>query len=248
MAIAYTQAKASGICISARGDLSETKAAISSAAKAANLPEPKVLALQVDITEQQSVEDAAAAFSNTFPDGLDIVINNAGNLEPVKKIHESDPKEWWKTYEINVKGTYLIARSFIPLLLKKSTGLKTITNVTSIGAHIIIPTMSSYNSGKLAVCRFTEYVQVEYGVDGIIAFSFHPGGVPTDMGLSLPTDLHALLTDTPELTADTLVWLTGTRKDWLGGIYVDSNWDMPEFEKRKDEILSKGLLQVKLIE
>jgi NAD(P)-dependent dehydrogenase (short-subunit alcohol dehydrogenase family) len=248
MAVSFTQARVSGLCISARGDLSETKAAIAFAAKAAGVPEPKLLVLQVDVTDQTSVEDAAKAFAQKFPDGLDVLVNNAGNLEPVKKIHESDPKEWWKTYEINVKGTYLVVRSFIPELLKKSSGLKTITNLTSIGAHIVIPHMSSYNSGKLAVCRFTEYIQTEYMADGIIAFSYHPGGVPTAMGLSLPSGLHALLTDTPELTADTLVWLTAKRKEWLGGLYVDSNWDMPEFEKRKDEILQKGLLKVKLIE
>jgi NADP-dependent 3-hydroxy acid dehydrogenase YdfG len=248
MAVAFTQARVSALCISARGDLSETKAAITSAAKAANVPEPKVLALQVDVTDQRSVEDSAKSFAQKFPDGLDILINNAGNLEPVNRIHESNPKEWWKSYEINVKGTYLVTRSFIPELLKKSSGLKTITNLSSIGAHIIIPTMSSYNPGKLAVCRFTEYIQAEYAADGILAYSFHPGGVPTAMGLSLPTNLHALLVDTPELAADTLVWLTAKRKEWLGGIYVDSNWDMPEFEKRKDEIVQKGLLKVRLIE
>jgi NAD(P)-dependent dehydrogenase (short-subunit alcohol dehydrogenase family) len=248
MAVSFTQARVSGICISARGDLSATKAAIASAAKAANVPEPIVLALKVDVTDQKSVEDAAKAFAEKFPDGLDILVSNAGNLEPIKKVHESDPKEWWKSYEINVKGTYLTARSFIPELLKKPAGLKTITNLVSIGALIVIPYMSSYNSGKLAVCRFTEYLQAEYQTDGIIAFAFHPGGVATEMGLSLPNELHALLTDTPELTGDTLVWLTGKRKEWLGGIYVDSNWDMLEFEKRKDDIAEKGLLKNKLIE
>lgn len=248
MAISFTKAKISGICISARGDLSETKSAILSAAKEANIAPPKILTLKVDVTDQQSVEDSAKQFSETFPEGLDILINNAGTLEATKRIHESDPSDWWKSYEINVKGTYLVTRSFVPELLKKSSGLKTIVNVTSVGAHLVIPSMSSYNTGKLAICRFTEYLQAEYGSDGVIALSFHPGGVKTELSLSLPQAMHEFITETPELAADSVVWLTGTRKEFLGGVYVDTTWDMGEFEKRKEDIVKKGLLRVRLIE
>lgn len=247
-AISFTQARASGIVIVARGDLSETKAAILAAAEKASIPAPKILALKVDVTSQESVEESAKAFASEFPDGLDILVNNAGSLEPVLKIHESDPKEWWKTYEINVKGVYLMARSYLPHLFSRPAGLRTIVNLTSIGAHLVIPYMSSYNSGKLSVCRFTEYLQAEYATEGLIAFSFHPGGVPTGMGLSLPQELHTLLTDTPELAADTIVWLTGERREWINGVYVDCNWDVKELEGRKEEIVKKGLLKVRLIE
>jgi NAD(P)-dependent dehydrogenase (short-subunit alcohol dehydrogenase family) len=247
-AISFAEARASGIVITARGDLSETKAAVLAAAKKANVPAPKVLALTVDVTSQESVEASAKAFAKEFPDGLDVLVNNAGNLEPVLRVHESDPKEWWKTYEINVKGVYLMARSYLPHLLAKPAGLRTVVNLTSIGAHIVIPHMSSYNSGKLAICRFAEYLQAEYATEGLISFSFHPGGVPTGMGLSLPPELHALLTDTPELAADSIVWLAGERREWINGVYVDCNWDMLEFEGRKEEIVKKDLLKVRLIE
>ncbi|KAF2436227.1 short chain dehydrogenase reductase [Tothia fuscella] len=248
IAVSFTQARASGIVIAARSDLSETKEAILAAASEAKIPAPKILSLTLDVTSQESVEASAIAFSKEFPNGLDILVNSAGNLEPVVKIHESIPKEWWKSYEINVKGVYLMCRSYIPFLLSKPQGLNTICNLTSIGAHLPIPAMSSYCSGKLAVCRITEILQAEYESQGMIAFSIHPGGVVTEMSLSLPQDFHQLLVDTPQLAADSVIWLTGKRREFLKGIYVDSNWDLLELAKRGDEVVEKGLLKCRLFE
>jgi NAD(P)-dependent dehydrogenase (short-subunit alcohol dehydrogenase family) len=47
---------------------------------------------------------------------------------------------------------------------------------------MLLPGMSAYNTAKLAVARFTEYQDAEYGNQGLIAFCLHPGGVKTDMG------------------------------------------------------------------
>ena len=41
---------------------------------------------------------------------LDVLVTNAGVLEQWKRIAESDPEEWWNTFEVNVRGTYLAAR------------------------------------------------------------------------------------------------------------------------------------------
>jgi NAD(P)-dependent dehydrogenase (short-subunit alcohol dehydrogenase family) len=248
MAVSYTKAGVSGLCISARGDLSATKSAIMGAAEQAKLPAPKILAVSLDVTNQESVEAAAAEFSKIFPEGLDILVNNAGLIEPVCKIGDSDPTAWWKTFEGNVKGTYLPTRSFLPHLLHKSKGLKTIVNVASVGAHSIIPGMSSYNTTKLAVCRFTEYLQAEYADQGIIATSFHPGGVSTELSRSLPGEMHVYFMDTAELAGDSVVWLTGERREWLAGRYVDCNWDVLELESKKKDILERGLLKSVLLQ
>jgi NAD(P)-dependent dehydrogenase (short-subunit alcohol dehydrogenase family) len=248
MAVSFTKAGVSGLCISARGDLSGTEAAIIAAAKGAKLPVPEILAISLDVADQKSVEQAAATFSKTFPDGLDILINNAGYLEPVCKIGDSDPVAWWQTFEANVKGTYLVTHSFLPHLLKKSGGQKSIVNLSSIGAHLVIPGMSSYNTTKLAVCRFTEYFQAEYADQGIIATSYHPGGVSTELSRSLPGEMHALFMDTAELSGDGVVWITAERREWLGGRYVDCNWDVLELESRKGDILEKELLKTVLLQ
>lgn len=45
--------------------------------------------------------------------------------------------------------------------------------------------------------------------------SIHPGGVKTDLSSLLPEELKSvLLNDTPQLSADTMVWLTSERREW----------------------------------
>ncbi|KIW04614.1 uncharacterized protein PV09_04361 [Verruconis gallopava] len=240
------RARISGLVLAARGDLSDTVNAITKTAKDTAIPIPKVVALKFDVTDAKSVSTAAAEVKKEWPEGIDIVYSNAGWLEPEKKIAESDPEDWWNSLAINVKGPYLVAREFIPLLLAKSGGLKTLLNMVSIGAHMIFPGMSAYNTAKLATCRLTEYEDAEYKDEGLISLCMHPGGVKTNMGLRLPPEKQKMLTDTHELVSDTAVWCTAQRRDWLSGRYVSVQWDMKQLEEHKDEIVQKDLLKVKL--
>lgn len=84
----------------------------------------------------------------------------------------------------NVRGVYLMTRSFLPLLLKGSG--KTILNLTSGGAHVLTPGGSAYQTSKLAILRLSEFTNAEYGAQGILAYSLHPGGVATEMAKGLP--------------------------------------------------------------
>ena len=61
--------------------------------------------------------------------------------------------------------------------------------------------------------------------------------------LTLPSQV---LTDTPEIASDTIVYLTQTRQTWLAGRYVSCTWDMPEFFAKKDEVVERDLLKVGL--
>ena len=58
-----------------------------------------------------------------------------------------------------------------------------------------------------------------------------------------------VLIDTPELGADTMVYLLHQpqRQDWLAGRYISVLWDMPEFFAMKDTIVAKDLLKVRLV-
>lgn len=108
---------------------------------------------------------------------MDIVINNAGILY-ASPIVDSDPDEWWKVFQVNLVGPYLITRAFMPLLQEGSG--KTIINVASVGAHLKSPAFSAYQISKLAVVRFTEMIVTEYGNKGILTYTVHPGNILTD--------------------------------------------------------------------
>jgi NAD(P)-dependent dehydrogenase (short-subunit alcohol dehydrogenase family) len=122
--------------------------------------------------------------------GLDVVINNAGYMGRAKPVVDSDPEEYWMTWEINYRGVYWVTKYFLPLLLKKEDGLKTIVNLSSKGAHALVPGMSAYQVSKFAILKFSESVCAEYAGVGVVAYSVHPGGVPTELALNMPKAMH----------------------------------------------------------
>jgi NAD(P)-dependent dehydrogenase (short-subunit alcohol dehydrogenase family) len=229
-AISFARAGASKIAIAARSGMEEVEKEMKAAAQRAGKKEPTVLSLKLDVMDKQSVSDAVAKIEKEFG-GLDIVINNAGALEQFTPIADSDPDDWWRTWQVNTFGAYLVARGTIPLLLKKEGGLKTILNVSSIGAHFVMHGASAYQTSKLALIRFTEFVNAEYGEQGILSFAVHPGGVMTELSSGMPEASHHMLSDKPALAADTFVWLTAERRDWLASRYISCTWDMKEFSE-----------------
>lgn len=81
-----------------------------------------------------------------------------------------------------------MTRSFLPLMLRG--GDKHIVNLSSIGANMVWPGMSGYQTGKMAILRFSEFTNAEYGEQGVVAFSVHPGGIMTNLGSSMPKEMH----------------------------------------------------------
>lgn len=178
IAIAFAKAGASKIAIGARSDLSSLETDLQDAAAAANRKRPEVLALKLDVTSKQSIDDAALEISQKFA-RLDILVNNAGVVASPASVADSDPDAWWDVWTVNLRGPYLLTRAFLPLLLKG--GDKQIVNVGSVGAHLILPGFSAYQPGKLALLRFTEFIDVEYKAEGVVALYIHPGNVVTDI-------------------------------------------------------------------
>jgi NAD(P)-dependent dehydrogenase (short-subunit alcohol dehydrogenase family) len=133
--------------------------------------------LAVDMTDRSAVEEAAVTVEREFG-RLDVLVNNAGYLEKWLPLAETDPDEWWRTWEVNLRGCYLMDRAFIPLLLKG--GDKTIVTVTSAGglskrrvcpsgwtAGMLMrgysPGASAYQGSKAAQIRLNNHIMVDYG-------------------------------------------------------------------------------------
>lgn len=89
------------------------------------------------------MQNAAKEVERGFGEGgLDVLVNNAGWLEIFKPIGESDVDEWWYTWEVNIRGLYLVTKTFLPLVLKSKE--KTIVNLSSEGAHLLAPGVSAH--------------------------------------------------------------------------------------------------------
>lgn len=241
----FAKAGASFIALGARSSLEESEKAVLDAAKEAGRKAPKVLKLKVDVSDEGSVDAAAKEIEREFG-RLDVLINNAGYLESFVPLAESDSAEWWKTWEINMKGVYLVTRALLPLMQKTNAGLKTILNASSVGAHRLGTGASSYQTSKLAVTRLSEFIATEYGEQGILCYSLHPGGVATELALNMPDYMHQVLTDTPRLSGDSIVWFTAERRAWLQGRWLSVNWDAEELVRMREKIEKGDLLKVRM--
>lgn len=129
---------------------------------------------------------AAETVAQELGDGgrpLDIVVQNAAILGTHARITDADPDEWWRVHEVNVRGQFLAAKYFLPLLLrgKGGEGMRTFVTVASVGAHVIGEGFSHYQSSKLVNLRIAEFMDKEYGSEGVSAWCVHPGNVLTDM-------------------------------------------------------------------
>lgn len=160
----------------------------------------RVVCVEVEASSPESVAAAADAVAREC-DGrpLDVVVQNAGVLGTFKRITDADPDEWWRAYEVNVKGQFLAAKYFLPLLLagggEGGGGLRTFVTVASVGAHLIGEGLSHYQSGKLANLRIAEFVDREYGAEGVSAWCVHPGNVLTDMAGGLDGELAKTMSE-----------------------------------------------------
>ncbi|KAL6912647.1 hypothetical protein FSST1_010407 [Fusarium sambucinum] len=246
-ATAFARAGASAIAVADLHGVSEDLTAkLKSAATKAGRPEPKVLSYTVDISKEESdkamQEDVAKAFSGR----LDVVVNNAAHMEPYERLLDIDPDVYWRTWEVNVHGLINMMRAFLPMQLPTEGGLCTVINVSSSGALSARPTSASYRSSKLALLRWTESIQLEYGTEGLLTYCVNPGAIKTKITELAPEALRNSLPHRPDIAGDTIAWLASERREWLGGRYVSCPWDMEELMEKKDEIVEKDLLKVRM--
>lgn len=67
------------------------------------------------------------------------------------------------------------------------------------------------------------------------------------MGKLVPGEYKDMFIDSSALAADSLVWLTKERRDWLSGRFFSANWDVVELEAKKDEIVNGDKLKVRMV-
>jgi NAD(P)-dependent dehydrogenase (short-subunit alcohol dehydrogenase family) len=131
-----------------------------------NLPAAEALAatvgtakaLQLDVTSPGSIAAARAQI-----DSLDILVNNAG-IGHVGSIENTEPADFDRLIDVNVRGVYLVTRAFLPLLLaaQERDAVGTIVNIASVAGLVGIKQRFAYCTTKGAVIAMTRQLAVEY--------------------------------------------------------------------------------------
>ncbi len=135
--------------------------------------------MQLDVTDQASVEQLAADLGDR---PIDVLINNAGILPRMRALADVDFDDYNRVLAVNTVGPVRVTQALIPNL--QAGDGKTIVNVTSQLGSI---TNSSggfygYRESKAALNMFTRSLAADLGPQGFVCIVIHPGWVRTDMG------------------------------------------------------------------
>ena len=136
----------------------------------------RALALALDVTSQDSVEDAIAASVEHFG-RVDVLVNNAG-YGLVGAIEEASDEDVRGEFETNVFGLLRVTRAVLPGMRAQGSGC--IVNLSSIGGLIATPGLGYYNATKFAVEAISEALAGEVGPLGIHVITVEPGPFRTD--------------------------------------------------------------------
>jgi NAD(P)-dependent dehydrogenase (short-subunit alcohol dehydrogenase family) len=181
----------------------------------------QAIAIPCDVSRYEDVEAAVQRTVRTFG-GLDILIGNAGAIEPISHLATADPDDWGQVIDINLKGVFYGMRAALPIMLKAGGG--SILTISSGAAHGPVEAWSHYCASKAGAAMLTACVHKENGEDGIRAIGLSPGTVATEMqreikssGINPVSKLDWSEHIPPEWVARALLWLsTPDADDWIG--------------------------------
>ena len=145
---------------------------------AAEVPGAEVLVLQADVTSADDMDSVRDRVLGTFG-APDLIVANAGRLVPIGPLWESDPAEWWRDVEVNLRGSFLSVHGFLPSMIEAGRGR--VIFFGGGGSTRVFPWVSAYAMSKAAILRLAETLDLELAGTGVTAFSVSPGFVRTDM-------------------------------------------------------------------
>ena len=179
------------------------------------------LAVPCDVASYSAVEAMVKTAEAAFG-AVDVLVNNAGVIEPIAQLAESDPEGWGAAFDINLKGVYNGMRAVLPGMLAAGGG--TVLTVSSGAAHGPVEAWSHYCASKAAAAMLTRCVDEENRAAGIRAMGLSPGTVATQMqreikasGVNPVAQLEWADHIPPEWVGKALVWMaTAEADDHLG--------------------------------
>ena len=188
----------------------------------------------LDVRDESSVEAAVQGAVSGLGQ-IDVLLNAAG-VNGYGSAHDLDAAEWDRVLDINLKGSFLVAKHVLGGMRERQAG--NIVHVASVEGISAISMQLAYNASKGAVILMTKNMALDYGVEGIRVNCLCPGLINTPMTAMLQepelrslrermVELHALRRmGEPEEVANCAVFLASDEASFVTGtaMVVDGGW------------------------
>ena len=206
----------------------------------------QAIAITADVTDPSAVCAMVEQVERELG-AVDILVNNAGRLTSIAPVWESDPNEWWRDVEVNIRSVFLCCHAVLKGMTQRRRGK--IINFSSSG----MPNVSAYDCSKVAVTRFTDTLASEVKEHGISVFAVTVGPTHTElMDYMIESEVGCKwLPDLPkwlegkwqpvELAGTLAATLASGKYDALTGRWVSPEDDLDEMLRRIEEVEKDGL-------
>lgn len=194
----------------------------------------KSLVQVMDVSRKPDVERMRERTVERFG-RIDVLVNNAGTLFQEPFISSTE-EQYYKIYDVNVKGLFLCAQAVAKQMIKQKKGK--IINVSSIAAIVGQTNLSLYSSSKGAVLSLTRAMALELAPYNIQVNAILPGTTETPMSaeaLANP-EIRAQLTSgiplgrlgRPEDHVGAVLYFASEESNWCTGqtLIVDGGYSM----------------------
>jgi NAD(P)-dependent dehydrogenase (short-subunit alcohol dehydrogenase family) len=125
---------------------------------------------RLDVTDPATID---------LPDGLRVLVNNAGTESDNLPVEFMPGEAWRKMFDTNVFGLVEVTKRAVPKM--RAVGGGVICNITSSSELAPVPFMSTYRASKMAVTALGESLAAEVAQFGIRVIEVMPGPIETDM-------------------------------------------------------------------
>lgn len=202
---------------------------------AAVIDAPESFATHVaDVSKQEPIAGMLAAAEACFGPP-EVICNNAGVLDRMAPVDETDEALWQHVLDVNLTGPFLVTRAALPGMLQRGVGI--FVNTCSIASFQGGRAGFAYTATKHGILGLTRSVAATYGDRGIRCNGIAPGSVKTNIAAGSEPSASGwelrqkgLPTRPPQATGDDIapvaVFLASQAAGYINGacIVADAGW------------------------
>ncbi|OAD61804.1 Estradiol 17-beta-dehydrogenase 8 [Eufriesea mexicana] len=186
-------------------------------------------ALNMDVSDEQSIKEAFKNTINKYSTPPTIIVNNAG-ITRDQFILKLTKKDFDEVLDTNLKGTFYVMQTAVKEMINANVSVgSSIVNVSSIIGKTGNMGQANYAASKAGVIALTQTAALEFGQFGVRVNVVLPGFIETTMTETVPDNVKQLFIKKiilrrmgkPEEVAEIITFLASCKSSYVTGTSID---------------------------